>query len=90
MHPHLQVLKKTPILPDTLDNTAILKDLTVCTPRVKKRLKGDDIILESITEKTMIKINGEIVLKSMASPVIKYLLKSQRRKKQNHVKATKT
>lgn len=60
---------------DTSSNTAIFKDLAEFTTLIKEELiKGDEIIIEYIKEKTIIKINGEVVLESVGSPVMEYLL----------------
>lgn len=61
--------------PDTSSNTAIFKDLAKFTTLIKEDLlKGDEIIIEYLTEKTIIKINGEVALESTGSPVMEYLL----------------
>lgn len=61
--------------PDTSSNTAIFKDLAKFTTLIKEDLlKGDEIIIEYLKGKTIIKINGEVALESMGSPVMEYLL----------------
>ena len=60
---------------DTSSNTAIFKDLAEFTTLIKEELiKGDEIIIEYLTKKTIVKINGEVVLESVGSPVMEYLL----------------
>ena len=60
---------------DTSNNTAIFEDIVKFTTLIKEDLlKGDEVIIEYLTAKTIIKINGEVVLESMGSPVMEYLL----------------